>query len=83
MIRQNVFERGCSEMFGWLIVGMILGSIITNVVYFLKTSYGVIIIDYPVIGEATCGLEINNMKELSKKKRVIFRVETHKQSPRK
>lgn len=61
----------------WFIVGVLVGSIISNIIFYVRSSSGTLRIDHSNPEKDVYRLEVNSLDKLSKKKRVILKVDSH------
>lgn len=61
----------------WLVCGFIFGWAVTRFVFFMRCGYGTIRIDLRDPKKDRYRLDISNLEELSKRKRVILKVDNN------
>ena len=61
----------------WFLAGAICGGIIVNVIFILKTTYGVLRIDHSNPEKDIYRLEINDLEHVSSKKRIALTVDNN------
>ena len=62
------------EMYLWLGLGVIIGSIMSNTLRLVRTRFGTLIIDCSNPEKDTYSLEVGDLDTLAKQKRVILKV---------
>lgn len=61
----------------WITVGVLIGSIISNIIFYVRSSSGTLRIDHSNPEKDVYRLEIDNLYKLSKKKRVILKIDNN------
>ena len=56
------------------IIGMIIGSIISNIIFYLRSGYGILKIDETNPEKDMYKFIIDDLKKLKKKKRMILKI---------
>lgn len=59
----------------WFALGIISGSIVTNIIWYIKSSSGCLKIDHSNPDKDVYRLELGTLDNLTKKKRIILKVD--------
>lgn len=60
-----------------VLTGVAVGSVVTNLIFYLCSGFGVLRIDHSNPDKDIYRLEIDKIDEISKKKRVLLKVDNH------
>ena len=61
----------------WLLLGIISGSMVTSIVFILKSKFGTLRIDHSNPQKDIYRLDISDLYSLSNKKRIILKIDNH------
>ena len=61
----------------WFVIGIICGSIVTNVIFAIKSASGVLRVDRTNPEKDLYRFEINDLDAISKKKLITLRIDNH------
>lgn len=61
----------------WIIIGVMLGSIITNIIFYALSTSGKLRIDHSNPNKDVYRIEFGDLDKLSKKKRVILKIDNN------
>lgn len=64
-------------LYVWFLMGVLIGSVISNVIFYLKSASGVFRIDRSNPEKDICRLEIDSLDKIDKKKRLILKIDHH------
>ncbi len=59
------------------LIGVAVGSSVTNLIFYLRSGFGVLRIDHSNPDKDVYRLEIDKIDDISKKKRVVLKVDNH------
>lgn len=65
------------EIFMLVLIGTVFGSLVTNFIFYLRSGFGVLRIDHSNPDKDVYRLEIDKIDDISKKKRVVLKVDNH------
>lgn len=65
------------ESFILILMGTAFGSLVTNFIFYLRSGVGVLRIDHSDPDKDVYRLEIDKIDDISKKKRVLLKVDNH------
>lgn len=60
-----------------IVVGMLIGSIISNIIFYVRSASGTLRIDHSNPEKDIYRIEVDNLDNLSKKKYVVLEVDNH------
>ena len=61
----------------WIIIGVMLGSIITNIIFYALSESGKLRIDHSNPDKDVYRIEFRDLDKLAKKKRVILKIDNN------
>lgn len=61
----------------WILVGVLIGSIISNIIFYVNTGSGTLKIDHSNPEKDVYQLDINSLDDLAKKHRFILTVDNN------
>lgn len=61
----------------WIIIGVMLGSIITNIIFYALSASGTLRIDHSNPDKDVYRIEFGELDKLAKKKRVILKIDNN------
>ena len=61
----------------WILIGVLIGSIVSNVIFYALSVSGTLKIDHSDSKKDVYRFEINNLENLNKKKRLIMKIDNH------
>lgn len=61
----------------WLLLGIFSGSMVTSIVFILKSKFGTLRIDHSNPQKDIYRLDISDLYSLSNKKRIILKIDNH------
>ena len=61
----------------WITIGVIIGSIITNIIYLCRSTTGILRVDHSNPEKDIWRFEFNKFTDLSKKKRAYFKIDNN------
>lgn len=63
--------------FVWITAGVLIGSIISNIIFYACSASGTLRIDHSDPEKDVYRLDVNDLSKLSKYKRVIFKIDNN------
>ena len=63
-------------MWLWLVLGIVVGSLVSNVIFYARTGHGILKIDRTNPAKDLYSLELGNLDDLPKKKRITLTIKT-------
>ena len=65
------------EYLFWSALGVIVGSIVTNIIWFIRSASGCLRIDHSNPEKDVYRFEVNDIDSLSKKRQIILKIDNH------
>lgn len=63
-------------MWLWLVLGTVVGSLVSSIYFLAQTGYGTLKIDQTNPVKDLYSLELGNLDDLPKKKRIVLKIKT-------